>query len=221
MVTRRTFLEGIATATATAPTVTSQSESRTCDCDCKVVRSSEREGVAALSGQPDFTVETDEKTHRIYWREIPVEKFGTSVVGYAGLNDDYVVLNKAYDSIVDSTVLAHEVGHNLGYEHIDGTLMDPTIGGTTDANPSVEFTDVTRAVFEQMECAHLCDWREDSIDDLSTVATSFSNSSSSITTLQYAASRWAAADGTDAFYNHDSSWFDDHGISLDGQFYRT
>jgi hypothetical protein len=219
MHTRRTFLQSAAAA-ATVLSCSRSSGDEECP-GCRVAEPDDDE--LALSTEPDFRVESAAKTHRVYWRDEDhfAEKWGdASIAAYAGLDADCIVLNSGFGDLVDSTVVAHEVGHNLGHRHVDGTLMDPVVGATTDARPDVAFGDVTRDVFARLEDVRLCDWT-DGLDDLQAVAGAFGAGEASIGTLGYAARRYAGGVGEDAFYDHDWPGLGGNapGRSLSGSFY--
>jgi hypothetical protein len=220
---RRTFLESVAAGSVGAACATSSNGD---DCPkCRLVDSADGDELP-LATEPDFTVRST-KTHRIYWRDQAhfEDKWADgSIAAYAGLGGDYVVLNSSYDDLVDTTVVAHEIGHNLGYEHVEGTLMDPYVGQTADSDPDVALSAETVDVFDSMESVQLCQWTTDeAVDHLTAVAESFAAGESSIGTLGYAARRYASGTAiSDAFYRHDWSAFgqNHHGRSLSGQFYR-
>lgn len=220
MFTRRSYLQAVG-ATAAGLSCSRSSSDKPCP-SCRLA-DPDTDDELALAAEPDFTVEST-KTHRVYWRDQAhfEEKWSDgSIAAYAGLDADYIVLNQSYGDVVDSTVVAHEVGHNLGHGHVDGTLMDPVVGATADARPDVPLADVTRDVFGSLEGVRLCDWTDDGLDDLQVVADAFGAGEASIGTLGYAGRRYASADGLDAFYRHEWSGFGGAapGRSLSGRFY--
>ncbi|QPV63616.1 hypothetical protein I7X12_03000 [Halosimplex litoreum] len=220
---RRTFLESVAAAGVGGACARSSSDDGSPK--CRLVDDTERDELPVAT-EPDFTARST-KTHRIYWRDQAhfEDKWADgSIAAYAALGGDYIVLNRSYDDLVDTTVVAHEIGHNLGYEHVEGTLMDPYVGQTADSDPDVALSAETVDVFDSMESVLLCEWGTDeAVDHLTAVAEAFAAGETSIGTLGYAARRYASGTAiSDAFYRHDWPAFgqNHYGRSLSGQFYR-
>lgn len=137
------------------------------ECRCGVVDPAD-DDLAGLSGPPDFTVESTQKTHRIYWRsgDHVTEKFGPGAIGYAAVGGDYIVLNRDQTHFLSNDVLAHEIGHNLGYEHVDGSVMDATVFGMTDDRPGVPLHETSVEIFRAIDGVLLGEWTRSQVQQV-------------------------------------------------------
>lgn len=174
------------------------------------------ENTAALSlvdGDPDFYLDGSKRS-RVYWKSAKhFEEKGWSpwVLAYAYIGHNEIVLNEGRAGWIDYDVLAHEYGHNLGYEHIKGTVMNPSIGGMDDGMNGAPLTDTSRNVFAKFGGATVFDWDGASaIKHLGTVSSHYTRGHTSMRTLGYAGSRYARGNGSDAFYTGYWDEFADH-----------
>jgi len=189
---RRSVLTGIAgLTTAGAANLPSEAE-------CKVTTETD-ESLADVA-DPDFTIESSEKTHKFYWR--PSEHFRAKypdlvVFGYATLDGDEVMLNERFYGNIGYDTIAHEIGHNLGYRHVSGSIM--TSDGTqTDCEPDTPLHDVTVDVCESCSFTSLFGW---DIADLASVAEDYGAGDASMNTLSYASERYSMGDVQDVYYD--------------------
>lgn len=221
MVSRRSYLGALATAITSGELDTTPEREPDC---CTLERSGD--GPVALSGSPDFTVESDAKTHQVYW--LDSDRFGdiagsSLAVAAAYLGGEQVLLNEAWSHRIDSTVVCHEIGHNLGHEHVAGTVMAPSLSGMTDRQPDVDLADVTVEIFSRMDAATVCDWDgsdgRDCARDL--VRRYIQGSDLTRDAVLYGIERYFNTDVTDTYFLHewDALGGDGMGESLSGQFY--
>jgi len=97
--------------------------------------------------------------------------------------------------------------------------MDPIVGQTADADPTVPLDDVTKRVFDQLDATMICLWENGGLDTLQTIAESYARGDTDIETLQYAAERYARGEMFDVFYDEPIEPLEKHGVDLHGQFY--
>jgi len=158
---------------------------------------------AAMRGEPAFTVESDAKTHHVYWRsrEHFEDLFSRYTYAYAGVGRDYIVLNEWQAGAIDNEIVAHEVGHNLGYNHVDESVMDGNAMDSADRADGVELHDVSVAVFEAMDDVLVGEWTRGQVTSL--VRRYFQSEAIPRPAVIHAIRRYMRGEGPDALFLDD------------------
>lgn len=199
---RRTFLAGVALGSAplvVGTPATAGNDDRIDDQTAASPRCGgtfDDDALRAPDGPPDFELIADGRTIAVYW--VDAEWFGDdaeSVVGRAG--GDTIILNRGEAGWIDHAVLAHEVGHCLGWGHVDGTLMDPFVFGADDADAETELSNPTQKIIAAIDGYRLCAW---TVADVRAIINAWVHGETTIDHARYAINRWSADEYSDAYF---------------------
>jgi len=177
-------------------------------CACSIDQDQrEQHRQPAREGDPDFYVNGDKKVG-VWWTDESYFKnvFGTTrVVASAG--GDHINLNRQLSHLVDGQLLGHEYAHNLGYGHIDGTVVDTYLDLNEDGKGGDSLTEVSRDVFESMDGALVIDWSDGGGWGYKEVLVEYLRGNTHRGDMQYAFYQWRHGDRTDAFFTSNFSSF--------------
>jgi hypothetical protein len=143
----------------------------------------------------------------VYWKgQAEFERIGNGYgnaigLAFGGNREEKIWLNESYKDKVDQTIVVHEFGHIIGYGHIDGTIMGPSLFTMDDYYEKTELTETTRDVIYRINGAKIMDWSTNEVIMLGNVASDFAQNKADITTLNIAANRYAGyLDSYDSVY---------------------
>jgi len=200
---RRQFVTAVASLTGATIIAERGHAKEESGCSCVETRS------VSEQTDPDFTVRTDEIDVPIYWKEDDefVDVGYGGAIGLAFGADDKVWLNEQYTGRINQSVIAHEIGHLFGYEHVEGTIMGSSFFKMDDYDGEVELTDVTRDVISKIDGMEVWSWEDDvAFDHLDRVAIDYAlDEHDGLTSITIASNRYSGY-----LDQYDSVYFSTH-----------
>jgi hypothetical protein len=146
-----------------------------------------------------FTI-TGEKEVSVTWK--PPDHFDGNAIAHALRNDNVIHLNEAWEKHVSNYVILHELGHCLGYGHIDGTVMNKYLASTGDMGQGVSVSDVTSDIVSSFDGFRLVDLGDTS--DILTLVDEWSDGRMRTPQILYTLDKWRDDSCQKAYYT--TSW---------------